>query len=56
VSQAIRDDLRCILGEYEAALQEYVDEGSDEAEDKLQTARKRLLELLQQVKIALPEA
>jgi hypothetical protein len=53
---ATQEDLRRVLGEYEAALQESIDEGGDETEANLQTARQALLNVLQQARITLPEA
>lgn len=50
-----QDDLRVILGRYEAALQEYTDNSGDEAEAELAEAREALLGILGQAKINLPE-
>ncbi len=53
---ATQDDLRVILGRYEAALQESVNEGGEEAEAELAEAREALMKILVQAKIKLPEA
>lgn len=52
---ATKEDLRRILGEYEGALQEAQDEGGEEADKNLETARNALLEVLKQANINLPE-
>ena len=47
---ATQDDLRVILGRYEAALQESINEGGDEQEAELAEAREALLGILGQAK------
>ncbi len=56
MTAATQDDLRLILGRYEAALQEAVNEGGDEAEAELEAARKDLLDILRQARVSLPSA
>lgn len=51
---ATKEDLRRILGEYEGALQE-AQEGGDEEDKNLETARNALLEILRQANINLPD-
>jgi hypothetical protein len=56
MTAATQDSLRLILGRYEAALQEAVNEGGDETEAELELARKDLLDILRQAKVNLPSS